>query len=290
MSKISDAISKVTGNSNSESDVAYDKIEAAKAASVKLVKTIESRNAALLELEKSLSNLSVAAAKDESKMPAALKAQETVEKLMREIAVLRRGLAGAGEAITAAEREFDAAGFGKRVAEVKRTCTLKLNSAQGIEAAAKDLAQHWRNYLSAAAKQVALTPSDIGGKGGVMTRVAEISDAMAKELRRHNPLEATTRADVVPIPGQDSSAFVSTKNLVPFVAATEAANAHIIELFEKSLAPAPVEKAAPAPLPPVPPVLSVTGEIIPDEQPGVNMAAMPLRKESLTITNTNAEE
>ena len=290
MSKISEAISKVTGKVR-ETDVAYDKIVATKSFRDDLVARIEKKNAGLLELEKSLAKLSTAAAEDESKMPAALKARQAVTDLTDEIEVLRLGLKGAGEAIATATREFDAAGFGKRVSELKRTCTLKLNSAQGIEAAVQDLGQHWRNYLSAAAKQVALTPGDIGGTGGIMTRLPEIVEAMAHQLRLANPIQATVRSDFVPLPGQDTSAFKSDKNLVSFAAATEAANARLIALFEKSNAPAPVEKTAPAPLPAPAPVLSVTGEIIPDEQPrGVNMSAMPIRKVEVSASNVNPED
>lgn len=293
MSKISDAISKVTGKADPErevSDALYSKIEEAKSAFASLQKQIEKKNAALIDLDRTVNALSLAASLDDSKMPAALKAQQTLDDANAEIAVLRRGLNGAREAITAAEVAFNAAGKAKRISEIKRKNGERDRHAAKIEDLLAELSKEWREYFVATGRLVANLPGDIANAGGAMTRTKEIETAFSQELRRQNPIEATMANQPQPFPEQDTRSIISTKNIISFAELTRRAGEHILRLYEKANSPAPNAKAEKTALPAPAPVLSVTGEIIPDAPQGINAAAMPPRKEELFVTNTNVEE
>ena len=292
MSKISEAISKVTGKADPEreiSDALYSKIEEAKAAFASLQKQIEKKNAALIDLDRTVNALSLAASLDDSKMPAALKAQKTLDDANAEIAVLRRGLNGAREAIAAAEVAFNAAGKAKRISEIKRKNGERDRHAAKIEELLGALAKEWKEYFVATGRLAANLPGDIANAGGAMTRVKEIEIAFSQELRRQNPIEATMANQPQPFPEQDTRSIISTKNIISFAELTRRAGEHILRLYEKANSPAPNAKAEKTALPPLPPVLNTAGEII-DAPTGINAAAMPPRKEELFVTNTNVEE
>jgi hypothetical protein len=183
MSKITEAVAKITGSDPSE--VVYDKIIAAQKSAESISIRLEKKNAERIELERKLSRLALAAAEDERKMPAFEKAKAEEQKIENELSVLRIALRAAGEAVFEAETEFAKVGKAKVEADIKRKNGERNRHATRIEELLAELAKEWREYFVASGRLATILPGDIPLKGGTMLKVNEILGAMSKELRRH---------------------------------------------------------------------------------------------------------